>query len=62
LTRKRRRLATHGYFDPEYPCFSGLVLSAESDEEGASFHHLLELGTLKLDAQLVFLSAREITR
>jgi CHAT domain-containing protein len=50
-------LATHGYFDPEHPWFSGLVLSSTEDaEDGADFLNLLELGTLKLDAQLVFLS------
>jgi CHAT domain-containing protein len=53
-------LATHGYFDPEYPWFSGLVLSSTEDgEEGADFLNLLELGTLKIDPQLVFLSACE---
>jgi CHAT domain-containing protein/tetratricopeptide (TPR) repeat protein len=53
-------LATHGYFDPEYPWFSGLVLSStEGAAEGADFLNLIELGTLKLNAQLVFLSACE---
>jgi CHAT domain-containing protein len=52
-------LATHGYFDPEYPWFSGLVLSSAAAEEGGGFLNILELGMLKLDAQLVFLSARE---
>ena len=56
-------LATHGYFDPEYPWFSGLVLSADPQEEGRSgFMNLLELGTLRLDAEIVFLSACETGR
>jgi tetratricopeptide (TPR) repeat protein len=53
-------LATHGYFDPEVPWFSGLVLSSPADApKGEGFLNLLELGTLQLDAQIVFLSACE---
>jgi tetratricopeptide (TPR) repeat protein len=53
-------LATHGYFDPEVPWFSGLVLSSQADgPASAGFLSLLELGTLQLDAQIVFLSACE---
>jgi CHAT domain-containing protein len=53
-------LATHGYFDPEVPWFSGLVLSSPADApKGEGFLNLLELGMLQLDAQIVFLSACE---
>jgi CHAT domain-containing protein len=53
-------VATHGYYDHEYPWFSGLVLSsAKDDPEGAGFLNLLELGSLRLDAEIVFLSACE---
>jgi CHAT domain-containing protein len=53
-------LATHGYFDPEVPWFSGVVLSSPADaRKGEGFLNLLELGMLQLDAQIVFLSACE---
>jgi hypothetical protein len=38
-------LATHGYFDPEYPWFSGLVLSdTKESHEGSRFLNMLDLG------------------
>src|SRR5262249_10694337 len=52
-------LGVHGYFDPEYPWFSGLVLSPETEGGQAGFLNLMEIGTLKLDAELVFLAACE---
>lgn len=53
-------VATHGYFDPEFPWFSGLALTdAGEDQPGSGFLNLLELGRLRLDAEIVFLSACE---
>jgi tetratricopeptide (TPR) repeat protein len=54
-------LAVHGFFDAEYPWFSGLVLSGA--EGGAcSFLNLVEIASLDLDAELVFLSACDTAR
>jgi CHAT domain-containing protein/Tfp pilus assembly protein PilF len=56
-------LATHGYFDTEYPWFSGLVLSIGSAEEKHSgYLSLPEIASLHLDAELVFLSACETAK
>jgi CHAT domain-containing protein/Tfp pilus assembly protein PilF len=53
--------AVHGYVDTEYPWFSGLVLSGEQGEP-CSFLGLVEIASLDLDADLVFLSACETAR
>src|SRR5262249_48083643 len=49
-------LAVHGHFDTEFPWFSGLVVSPHPDAP-SGFLNTIEIATLKLDAQLVFLSA-----
>ncbi len=54
-------LAVHGYVDHEYPWFSGLVLSRD-DTDHSSFLNLVEIASLKLDADLVFLSACDTAR
>ncbi len=54
-------LAVHGFLDPEYPWFSGLVLGAD-DGEACSFLSLVEIASLDLDADLVFLSACDTAR
>lgn len=48
-------LATHGLVDESQPILSGLVLSAEEDQDG--FLGLYDLWSLELKAQLVFLGA-----
>jgi CHAT domain-containing protein len=48
-------IAAHGHFDPDYPWFSGLVLSGDANNAG--FLNLVEIATLNLDAEIVFLSA-----
>ncbi|MFO0983310.1 MAG: CHAT domain-containing protein [Planctomycetota bacterium] len=55
-------LATHGYFDTRYPWFSGLVLSDVPDDLAGGFLSLSEIGELKLDADVVFLSACETAK
>ncbi len=54
-------LAVHGYVDSEYPWFSGVVLSGE-EAGSCSFLNLVEISSLKLDADLVFLSACDTAR
>jgi CHAT domain-containing protein len=51
-------LAVHGYVDPEYPWFSGLALGGEGGEP-CSFLSVVEIASMELDAELVFLSACE---
>jgi CHAT domain-containing protein len=50
-------IAAHGFFDTERPWFSGLVLSGEGSGASSGFLNLIEIATLKLDADIVFLSA-----
>ena len=51
-------LATHGFIDPERPELSGLVLSrAPPDKDYDGVLHMREVFRLKLDADLVVLSA-----
>ncbi|MEW6744086.1 MAG: tetratricopeptide repeat protein [Planctomycetota bacterium] len=55
-------LAVHGYFDVAQPWFSGVVLSDEGEGENSGFLNLAEIAGLKLDADLVFLSACETSQ
>ncbi len=55
-------LAVHGSFDPEYPQFSGVVLSPGTGENCTGFVNLIELSLLEFDADVVFLSACETAR
>jgi CHAT domain-containing protein len=54
-------LAVHGYFDTEFPWFSGLVLS-NTAEGDTGFLNQAEITTLKLNAEIVFLSACETAK
>ncbi|MFO0984970.1 MAG: CHAT domain-containing protein [Planctomycetota bacterium] len=49
------------WIDAEYPWLSGLLLSAE-DDAASGFLNTAEIVSLKLDAQLVFLSACETAK
>jgi CHAT domain-containing protein len=53
-------LAVHGFFDEQFPWYSGLVVSGSSDE--ARVFNLVDIAGLRLDAELVFLSACETAR
>ncbi len=48
-------LATHGYFNKQNPLLSGIELEADADQDGLLEVH--EIMGLKLDADLVALSA-----
>jgi CHAT domain-containing protein/Flp pilus assembly protein TadD len=51
--------ATHGIVNEDRPDFSGLALSASSDGRGDGFLQVAEIFNLRLDADLVVLSACE---
>jgi CHAT domain-containing protein len=54
-------LAVHGYFDEEFPWFSGLVLS-NSPAGDSGFLTQAGIATLKLNAQIVFLSTGDTAK